>query len=250
MTRISVCMAVYNGEKYIRQQLDSILMQLGADDEVIVSDDDSTDRTLAVVEEIGDRRIKVYHHHKMPQTFHLDYTTRNYENALMQTTGDYVFLSDQDDVWLPGRVDRMVMELQHAMLCLSDCYVGDENLNVEHKSYFDEVGMRVGVWKNIVRQTMLGCCMAFRRELLDVALPFPPTKVGHDLWLAMMATHYYNVSCIRLPLSIYRRHSHAVTTSGKASSFSLHFKIYYRLFIVQAYIKKVFQYKFTTNRKR
>ena len=89
---ISVCMATYNGEKYIEEQLKSILSQLGENDEVIVSDDSSTDNTLAIVESFNDVRIKIFPNNK----FHSPIF--NFENALKQATGDYIFLSDQDDV--------------------------------------------------------------------------------------------------------------------------------------------------------
>ena len=82
---ISVCMATYNGEKFIESQLKSILSQLSEDDEVIISDDDSTDRTLEIVRRLSDKRIKIYHH----ETDHG--FTRNFENALKYAKGDYIF---------------------------------------------------------------------------------------------------------------------------------------------------------------
>ncbi|MEO5643505.1 MAG: glycosyltransferase, partial [Bacteroidia bacterium] len=98
MTRISVCLATYNGEKYIGEQLQSILIQLSQHDEVIISDDSSSDRTIDIVQAFGDSRIIILH----GQTFRSP--IRNFENALSHAGGQYIFLADQDDVWLPEKV--------------------------------------------------------------------------------------------------------------------------------------------------
>ncbi|MDE5758415.1 MAG: glycosyltransferase, partial [Allobaculum sp.] len=91
---ISVCIATYNGERYIETQIRSILDQLNEDDEIIISDDSSTDRTLDIIRSLNDSRIKLFAGNK----FHS--RTFNFENALKQATGDFIFLSDQDDIWL------------------------------------------------------------------------------------------------------------------------------------------------------
>ena len=103
---ISVCIATYNGEKYIREQLDSILVQLGPDDEIVVCDDRSSDRTLELIEGYRDSRIHVHRNEK-----NLGHV-RNFEKAISLSRGDYLFLSDQDDVWLPGRVQEMLGQMQ------------------------------------------------------------------------------------------------------------------------------------------
>lgn len=95
---ISVCVATYNGEMYIRQQLQSILCQLADSDEVIISDDGSTDGTLTVIREINDKRIRLIDGPRRQSP------TLNFENALRQAKGDHIFLSDQDDVWKPEKV--------------------------------------------------------------------------------------------------------------------------------------------------
>lgn len=237
--KISVCMATYNGAKYIKEQLQSILLQLKESDEVIISDDGSTDETLPLIESFADKRIKIYHHKKRNTKFHLDNSTHNFENALKLCTGDIIFLSDQDDVWLPKKVELMVKGLKDAMLVVSDCKLVDNELKIIHPSYFEQNGVHEGIINNFIRYTLVGCCMAFRRELLNKALPFPPTKVGHDLWLAFMAYHYYNVGLIREPLMLFRRHGNNVTPCGSKSSYSLVFKINYRCVIMWAFLKRV-----------
>ncbi len=97
---VSVCIATYNGEHYLREQLDSILAQIGKEDEVVISDDSSTDGTLALIESYHDPRIRVLHHdpNLVTTTFPLDRPTHNFENALRHAKGDILFLADQDDV--------------------------------------------------------------------------------------------------------------------------------------------------------
>jgi glycosyltransferase involved in cell wall biosynthesis len=103
---ISVCMATYNGAKYIKEQMDSILCQLGKDDEVVVSDDGSTDSTLDIVAEYGDSRIKIVRNTGAHNFI------RNFENSLKAAHGDYIFLADQDDVWLPDKVAKIMQILR------------------------------------------------------------------------------------------------------------------------------------------
>jgi len=100
--KISVCMASYNGEKYIRQQIDSILPQLGESDELIISDDSSTDDTISVVKSINDNRIKLIKDQKFKSP------VSNFENAIKNATGDFIFLCDQDDIWQPNKVESVL----------------------------------------------------------------------------------------------------------------------------------------------
>ena len=131
---ISVCMATYNGGHYIREQLDSILMQLGEGDEIIISDDSSTDDTLEIIASYADNRIKIF----PGQHFHSP--VFNFENALKQAKGDYVFLSDQDDVWKLDKVQVMLEELKRFALVVSDCMVVDKEGGVIQDSFcFSEV---------------------------------------------------------------------------------------------------------------
>lgn len=232
---ISVCIATYNGEKYLRQQLDSILAQIGQEDEIVISDDNSTDGTLALIQSYADGRIRVLHHDptKITTTFPLDKPTHNFENALMHARGDIVFLADQDDVWLPGKVDRMLHALENADMAMHDCIIVDTELNTLESSYFDVVNATTNVWRNAVKSTVLGCCMAMRRCVLEAALPFPKTKIAHDLWLAMVADRKFRFALVREPLLMYRKHCKSMTTAGKKSKYGLWFKLRYRQTILR-----------------
>lgn len=233
---ISVCIATYNGEKYLRQQLDSILAQIGERDEIVVSDDGSTDGTLELLRSCHDTRIRILRHDTTSVTtpFPLDRPTHNFENALRHAKGDIIFLSDQDDVWLPGKVDTMLEELQDADFAVHDCVVVDDRMeHVIHPSYFDYIGIRQGVWRNWARATYLGCCMAMRKEVVQRAMPFPKTMVGHDLWLGIIADRFFKTKIVRRKLIRYRKHTDSKTTSGGKSKNTLWFKIRYRITILR-----------------
>ena len=232
---ISVCIATYNGERFILKQLQSILPQLSADDEIIISDDNSSDKTVEVINSIQDSRIHLFNHKPaICPKFIIDNSTHNFENALLHAKGDVIFLSDQDDYWLPEKVSIMLQQLEYSDLVISNCIIGDKNLKPTQKLYSDIRNFKTGLFSNIIQSHYLGCCMAFKRNVYIKAVPFPKHGVAHDLWLGMIAEQHFKVKYISRPLSIYRRHEKTVTASGKSNNTSMSFKIKYRLYIVKA----------------
>ena len=202
----SVCMATYNGEKYVGEQIRSILAQINEEDELVISDDGSTDNTLKCIGEIKDNRIRVLHNSTR-------YFRDNYENALRAAKGDIIFLSDQDDVWMEGKYRRCVKELETADLVCTNSQLADEHLNVYCPDFFSVYHSGKGILKNAMNNTYYGACMAFRRTLLDQALPFPPTReIGHDIWLGLVAEMTGTVRFIDTPYLLYRRHRQNVTS--------------------------------------
>ena len=204
----TVCVATYNGEAFIEQQLCSILAQIAPDDEVIVSDDGSTDNTLQIVDSIGDNRIRVRHSKA-------HYFRDNFVEMLQEAKGDIIFLSDQDDVWLLGKYKRCIKELQTADLVCTNSQMTDAQLNVIEPDFFRIYHSGPGVLKNALNNTYYGSCMAFRRSLLDKALPMPRThEIGHDLWLGLVAEMTGIVRFINTPYLLYRRHDETATTTS------------------------------------
>lgn len=202
---ISVAMVTYNGEKYIREQLDSILPQLAETDEVIISDDGSTDGTLGILKayQEKDSRIQIV---QGPQAG----IKKNVEHALMQCKGEIVFLADQDDIWNFDKVEQVlkVMEQEKAILVIHDAQVFQENpAQIVMESFFQFRNAGAGVWKNILKNSYIGCCMAFRRELLEQVLPIPASIEMHDQWIGILSDFYYGKSVfLQKPLLLYRRH--------------------------------------------
>ena len=154
---ISVAMATYNGEKYIKEQLDSILSQLNEIDEIVISDDDSTDNTRNIINSFNDKRIKLLDGPK-------NGVKQNFANAIENCVGKYIFLSDQDDIWENNKVERVLntFEKEKCMCVVHDCTVFDSDTNETIlDSFYDFRNSKRGVLKNILKNSYIGCCMAF-----------------------------------------------------------------------------------------
>lgn len=230
---ISVALAAYKGEKYIEQQLRSILCQLGHDDEVVVSDDKPGGMTEKIVRRImaEDARV-VYVEGKSKGVI------SNFTNAIRYCKGDKIFLCDQDDVWLPEKV-RRVMEAfdEGATVVLHNAYVTDENLNITSYSFFADRGSKKGVVSNILKNSYMGCCMAFDRKLLKKIMPIPKYTPMHDQWIGLIGEIYGKVTLIDTPLIYYRVHGDNVTAGQKASSFAQ--KLRWRQYITKRLFERV-----------
>lgn len=198
---ISVAMATCQGERWIEPQLSSILEQLGPRDELVVADASSTDRTLAIARELGGGRVRIVEglpRGNVPGTF---------EAALRACAGDTVFLSDQDDVWIPGKVERCRAALSGPEpLVLHDARVIDADGRILSESFLRGRRHRPGFWPNLWRPGYLGCALAMRRELLEMALPFPSDIPMHDWWLGLLAERRGGVALVPEPLILHRRH--------------------------------------------
>lgn len=231
---ISVCMATFNGGKFIREQLESILSQLPPDAEIIIADDGSTDDTLLVVDSLNESRIRV-----LPAERHLG-VIYNFERALRASKGEIVFLADQDDVWLPGKVEMCLAALNEADLVMHDAFLlglsdAFESAWGRNGKLSDIRTYRSGVVANWWKNSFTGCCMAFRRKVLDKALPFPKNLPMHDQWLGVVAEKYFKVSYVDEPLVDYRQHSSNATHIEKSPAGVLQ-KIKWRLDLLKAII--------------
>ena len=181
---VSVAMATYNGEKYIKEQLDSILVNLQPQDEVIISDDGSQDNTKSLIESYHDQRIHLI------EGPHLG-VKQNVGNALSHTSHKIIFLADQDDIWLKDKIDIVLetMKKEQATCVVHDALIVDQNCHSLGKTFFEYKNGGVGIRKNIIRNTYIGCCMAFNRAVLKKALPIPDSYRRHGDNASKM-THY------------------------------------------------------------
>lgn len=233
---VSVCLATYNGDRYIKEQIDSILIQLGIDDEIIISDDSSIDATLSIIESYNDKRIKIFDHQSFSSPIY------NFENAIRHAKGDYIFLSDQDDIWLPSKIESTLYYLKDYDLVLSDCKIVDENLNILNDSFFAQKSSRRGFFYNLIKNSYMGCCMAFKKEILDYILPFPKNIAMHDSWIGLSVELNGNPFFLNEPLILYRRHNNNVSFTSKKSQYSLTFKIQYRLKLIFHLLCRKYKY--------
>jgi glycosyltransferase involved in cell wall biosynthesis len=204
---ISVCMATFNGEKFIKEQLDSILIQLGEYDEVIISDDSSTDNTLKIIENIKDKRIKVFSNQKFKSP------TYNFENAIKQASGEIIFLSDQDDIWEPSKVKEFLnvfINDYKITLAISNIQLIDEAGNDMNKEFYKN-SFTNKLLANIIKNNFIGCSMAFRKEVKNLVIPFPKGVAMHDWWIGICSIVLGEVVFIDKKLIYYRRHDNNVT---------------------------------------
>lgn len=201
-------MATRNGERFLRRQIDSILVQLSADDKLIVSDDSSEDATIEIVKSYSDPRICFL------GSGYFSSPARNFENAFSHARGDVIVLSDQDDVWLENKLSLIRTLFRHShtrRLVVLDGLVVDEHEQILHESIFEKIHAGKGLLKNIYNNTYLGCCMAFSRDLLDIALPFPSNIPMHDMWLGNLAALFGKIEFINEKTILYRRHGATLT---------------------------------------
>lgn len=234
---VSVCVATYNGGQYIKEQIDSILKQLSYCDELIVSDDGSIDSTVSILESFQDSRIKIYHNNIRHGV------VGNFENALRQVKGDYVFLSDQDDIWLPGKIEQCVNALEKYDLVVTDCKVVDRELIEIAPSFFKMHNSGKGFWKNLIKNTYLGACICFRASRLDLILPIPANlPVYHEGWIASLIDIVGKVYFLDSICIYYRRHTMNVSSTAQKSNFSLRKKIYNRLVLLYLVMIRLFYY--------
>jgi glycosyltransferase involved in cell wall biosynthesis len=243
-------MATYNGEKYIDEQVKSILPQLAENDELIVSDDGSTDRTLAILENFNDKRIKIFHHNKneikipaclstkSADKFYL--AARNFENALIKAQGDYIFLSDQDDVWVPNKVEKTIPYLKEDRLVISDAWIVNSNLEKIDKFSKYKIHKK-GFLKNIFIRggAPQGFVCAFTKNIKNFILPIPKNVLTHDYWLSLLAELKFSSIYISEPLVLYRRHDTTVSNPGK-SLHSFFYILKYRTFILYESLKRFY----------
>ncbi|MBT0666296.1 glycosyltransferase family 2 protein [Geobacter pelophilus] len=228
-------MATRNGERFIGRQLSSILMQLGHDDEIVISDDSSTDRTIDIILSYADPRI----HLLRGNTFFSP--VFNFENALRHASGDVIALSDQDDVWLPNKVSVIHRLFENrpspVYLVVMDGSVIDETDNEIAPSIFGSLRRPGrGIARNIFDNSYIGCCMAFSRELLPIALPFPGKIPMHDMWLGILAEVFGVTAFVSDKTVCYRKHGASMT--GFAIRFMPWIQIKRRWFLAMNLLKR------------
>ncbi|HLP04543.1 MAG TPA: glycosyltransferase family 2 protein [Paludibacter sp.] len=231
---ISVCLASYNGEKYIKEQINSILAQLCDQDELIISDDGSDDRTLEIIQEFGDLRIKMF------QNNGIHGYTHNFENALIHASGDYIFFSDQDDVWLPGKINKMLPYLKDDVLVFSDAFITNENLEVLGK-ISDWRKYKKGYIRNLYKNIYTGCTCAFTKKIKDYTLPFPVTKfIMHDNWIGLLCELKFKVVYLDEALIWHRRHNDNTSSMTNKSNRTIMFMFKYRFLLLVKTLQKAY----------
>jgi glycosyltransferase involved in cell wall biosynthesis len=214
--KASVCMAVYNGSEFLRPQIESILAQLRPFDELVVVDDASQDGSYSILEGIKDVRLRLHRNDSNAGVL------RTFERALKLASGDILFLSDQDDIWL---ADKLALAMQvfgsrpQVTMVASDVRLIDEEGRTINESFYATRGrFRGGPVHNLIKNKHLGCTLSFRRTMLEIFLPIPPDVPMHDIWFGVLNSLYGRTHFIDRPLVAYRRHGTNASPLARAGA--------------------------------
>jgi glycosyltransferase involved in cell wall biosynthesis len=212
--RVSVCMATYNGARFMKQQLDSILVQLGTGDELIVVDDASTDSTWRILCDIRDRRVRLFRNEQNKGV------VLTFERAVSNAKGDYVFLSDQDDIWRQGKVKQVLAVFEKepsvSLVVTNGVKIDENNCSLEVTMFSRENPAKLGLLQTLKRNLYQGSLMAFKRGILQAALPFPEGIPMHDSWIGLVNCIVGKTYYLDEELLYYRRHDANVTRDERA----------------------------------
>lgn len=228
---ISVALASYNGEKYIEKQLQSIIKNLSPSDEIVISDDGSTDQTIEIIEKVNRKtNIKI----RLLEGLNKG-VFRNFENAILNCQNEIVFLSDQDDVWLDNKKDEVLrifekfenisVVLHNAIVILGD--IDNPNSASKMIKFY-----RKGVLANLINSSYWGCCMAFRKAFIEGYLPFACETTAHDQLIGLIgeannATYFLDKVLI----------NHRIHGTNQTSKLSFIESIRFRINLLKAFQK-------------
>jgi len=205
---VSISLATYNGAPYLKKQIDSILEQVGSNAEIVVVDDSSTDETIRILEEIRDERIRIIRQERNRGV------VKTFERAVMEATGDVIFLCDQDDIWLPEKVETVLRTFaadKAITLVISNGSLIDATGRSVGRELYNGDRIPLGFLSNLIKNRYQGSAMAFRREILEAALPFPARISMHDSWIGLVNAIVGRAEYIPAKLILYRQHENNVT---------------------------------------
>ena len=208
-------MAVYNGRKFLSEQVRSVLAQLNGGDELIIVDDASTDGAVASLDGLPAPNVRLFANSRNMGVL------RTFERGLSLASHDIVFLCDQDDVWLPGKRAAFVEAFERdpaVCLVISDAEVIDEEGRPIAASFMAKRGGFDGsLLGTLFRNRYLGCAMAVRGRVLALALPIPSRVPMHDMWLGVIGTAIGRVAYLPTAYLRYRRHDNNLAPDRSSS---------------------------------
>lgn len=212
---VSVAMAVYNGEKYLPEQIESILSQLREGDELVISYDESQDNSLAVIKAYAEKCdcINLVYNRDAG-------VVSNFNNAISNCSNEVIFISDQDDVWVQGKRDAVVSKMAecNADLVIHNGVHIDEEGQVISRPFFSIYKIGNGILRNFLAPRYSGCCMAIRRSALRYLIPMPTTVINYDHWIGMACELFGGIEYMDEVLLKHRLHGNNVTTSRRRLS--------------------------------
>lgn len=251
---IDIVLATYNGQDFLEEQVKSIRQNSGYQkwvNQIIIADDGSTDKTKEIVANISrqDEKIQWFENSsgKKGPKF-------NFAFGLTKSDADYVMFCDQDDIWLPCKIEKSIKAMQKAeqqqpqgmpILVFSDKQIVDDNLNEICSSYFELKNISKNWHQKFAllcqQNVVSGCTMLFNRALIDKAQPIPKQAYMHDWWLALVASRCGHIEFIDQPLIQYRQHSQNSIGANKRSHFDLFKRFFHHLKQFESSVRDVIQ---------
>ncbi|MCM8536370.1 MAG: glycosyltransferase family 2 protein [Lentisphaeraceae bacterium] len=229
--KTTVCIATYNGMKWLDMQVKSIIDQSTPVDEWVIIDDCSIDGTLNYLRQLPvNGKVLIENKQNIG-------VVKSFEKALANATGDVIFLCDQDDIWMPDKVERVLNRFKgndNLSLVVHDALLIDENNNEIGNSFFAARSFKTSFLSNIYKNSFHGCCMAIRTNCLGRAkiLPFPEEIPMHDWWIGICLTSK-QIAFIPEALLAYRKHKDNLTgeRSSVSEIFSWRLRLILNLFV-------------------
>ena len=214
MFNISVCMAAYNGEEYIRKQIETILFQLNFNDELIIVDDCSTDGTVEMIKSYLDPRIKLYRNEKNMGFI------QSFFKAIRYAKNEYIFLSDQDDIWVEDKVLKVkkTIETSNTDVLIHNARVcTDDGIVLQSKRYHRGLGNNF-FNRHLINNHNMGCLMAFKKNLINDLFPIPSLVESHDQWIGLVADYMgYKTIFLDEVLITWIRHDNNASSTYRRS---------------------------------
>jgi glycosyltransferase involved in cell wall biosynthesis len=216
---VSVVLASYNGEKYLQQQLDSIYAQTYPNIEVVVCDDRSSDGTVTLLEDYKQKKGLRYYINQERLG-----VVKNFERAILSAKGQYIALADQDDTWLPMKIEKCLAKIKETesktgadrpVLVHTDLYITDSSGNIAGTSYWKHARLDPActLSRLLLENSITGCTILINRALSELSLPIPQHVLMHDVWLGMVASAFGKVTYLNEPTVYYRQHTNNVLGS-------------------------------------
>ena len=223
MEKVDILLATYNGARFLKEQLDSILNQTHTEFRLIISDDKSTDKTRAIIEEYAAKDSRIEYHFQKKNLG----VIKNFEFLLKKVESDYFMFSDQDDIWKENKIELSLAKLKEddADLVYSDLEVVDRDLKTIYKSYWKLKGLenKVKKYNNFealyLTNFITGCTMLSKKKFIDLILPLPTKSkyVLHDYWVSLIVSQHGVLTYVKEPLIKYRQHKDNKIGSRKRS---------------------------------
>lgn len=228
MNKVSIAMTTYNGGKYLREQLESLYSQTRVPDEVIVCDDNSMDNTIEILEEYKQRKGLIYYVNNPGLG-----VNKNFEKAIRLCTGDYIAICDQDDVWMPQKIEISLKKLQEIEAngipaCVSSrCHDMDANGNIKLRSKISDTYGYAATIADFDCKSQ-GCSLMMNRLLIEKLKHFPEKEPLYDVYIGIVAAYIGEKYNLGIPLMYYRHHANNVIAKSKKEN-SLYTKMINRL---------------------